>query len=148
MSRKSAREAAVHMLFEYGYNASCVDEILSHRFSPEFLETVKEDFALYTDIGAAQEEYVRQVVQGTVVKLEEIDENIKKNSIGWDLRRISRVAMAIMRVAIYEAKYMDEIPPSVAINEAVEIAKKYETAETVAFINGVLGSVVREEPKA
>ena len=147
MSRKSAREAAVHMIFEYGYNASCVEDILEHRFSPEFLATVKEDFELYSDIGNTQRKYVREVFEGTVEKLDEIDAAIKKNSIGWDLRRISRVAMAIMRVAIYEAKYMDEIPPSVAINEAVEIAKNYEPAETVAFINGILGSVVREEPK-
>lgn len=148
MSRKSAREAVVHMIFEYGYNASCVEEILQHKFSPEFLETVKEDFSLYSDIGEAQHEYVRKVFSGSAEHLEEIDACIKKNSIGWDPRRISRVAMAIMRVAIYEAKYMDDIPASVAINEAVEIAKKYETAETVAFINGVLGGVVREEPEA
>jgi len=147
MSRKSAREAAVHMIFEYAYNASCVEEILEHRFSPEFLATVKEDFALYSDIDAAQQEYVQQVFRGSAERLEELDELIRRNSIGWDPRRISRVAMAIMRIAIFEAKFMDEIPPSVAINEAVEIAKKYETAETVAFINGVLGSVMREEPK-
>lgn len=147
MSRKSAREAAVHMIFEYAYNTGCVEEILEHRFSPEFLATVKEDFALYSDIDNTQRKYVREVVEGTVSKLDEIDELIRKNSIGWDLRRISRVAMAIMRVAVFEAKHLDEVPPSVAINEAVEIAKKYEPAETVAFINGILGSIVREEPK-
>ncbi len=148
MSRKSAREVAVHMIFEYGYNASCVDEILQHKFSPDFLDTVKEDFSLYSDIEGAQQEYICKVFRGSAEHLEEIDAYIKKNSIGWDPRRISRVAMAIMRVAIYEAKYMEDIPASVAINEAVEIAKKYETAETVSFINGVLGSVVREEPEA
>ena len=148
MSRKSAREVAVHMIFEYGYNANCVEEILEHKFSPEFMATVKDDFALYSEVGESQVEYVKQVFRGSAVHLEEIDACIKKNSIGWNPQRISRVAMAIMRVAIYEAKYMDEIPPSVAINEAVEIAKKYEPAETVAFINGVLGGVVREEPEA
>lgn len=147
MSRKSAREAAVHMIFEYAYKASCVEEILEHRFSPEFLATVKEDFDLYADIEEVQRDYIRQVLEGTVARLDEIDALIKKNSIGWDPRRISRVAMAIMRIAIFEAKFLDEVPPSVAINEAVEIAKKYEPAETVAFINGILGSVVREEPK-
>lgn len=147
MSRKSAREVAVHMIYEYGYQASGIEEILAYRFSPEFLETVREDFSIYTDIDDTQRAYIRRVVQGVEANLAQIDESIKKHSIGWNLKRISRIAMAIMRVAVFEANYLEEIPPSVAINEAVEIAKKYASSETVAFINGILGSVVREEPK-
>ena len=60
------------------------------------------------------------------------------------MNRISRIAMAIMRVAVYESKFSDDVSESIAINEAVEISKKYDTAETASFINGVLGSIVRE----
>ena len=75
----------------------------------------------------------------------ELDGYIAKYAKGWNFARIPLVASAIMRVAMFEILYMEEIPNGVAINEAVEIAKKYETAETVKFMNGILGSFVREE---
>ena len=70
---------------------------------------------------------------------------IEKYARGWRLERISRVAAAIMRCAMCEILYMDDVPNAAAINEAVELAKGYEEPETVAFINGVLGSFVRGE---
>ena len=78
----------------------------------------------------------------------ELDADIEKYAKGWRFERISLVASAIMRVAMYEMLYMADIPAGVAINEAVEIAKKYETPETVKFINGILGSFVRAEISA
>ena len=68
-----------------------------------------------------------------------------KYSKGWSFARIPLVASAIMRVAMYEILYMPDIPHGASINEAVEIAKKYETPETVKFINGILGTFVRQE---
>ena len=65
--------------------------------------------------------------------------------MGWSFARIPRMAAAVMRTAMYEVLYMPAIPNSAAINEAVEIAKKYEPAEVVSFINGILGSFVRAE---
>ena len=65
--------------------------------------------------------------------------------MGWKFERIPLVASAIMRVAMYEILYMPEIPNAAAINEAVEIAKKYEDEKVVAFLNGILGSFVRQE---
>ena len=75
----------------------------------------------------------------------ELDGYIAKYAKGWSFSRIPLVASAIMRVAMYEILYMQDVPNSAAINEAVEIAKKYETPETVKFINGILGSFVRQE---
>ena len=77
--------------------------------------------------------------------LAELDGYIAKYAKGWSFARIPLVASAIMRVAMYEMLYMPEIPNGAAINEAVEIAKKYETPETVKFMNGILGSFVRQE---
>ena len=75
----------------------------------------------------------------------ELDGYIAKYAKGWNFARIPLVASAIMRVAMYEILYMPDIPNGVSINEAVEIAKKYETPETVKFMNGILGSFVRQE---
>ena len=75
----------------------------------------------------------------------ELDGYIAKYAKGWNFARIPLVASAVMRVAMYEILYMPDIPNGAAINEAVEIAKKYETPETVKFINGILGTFVRQE---
>ena len=75
----------------------------------------------------------------------ELDGYISKYAVGWSFSRISRMAAAVMRVAMYEILYMPEVPAGAAINEAVEGAKRYETPETAAFINGILGSFVRGE---
>ena len=78
----------------------------------------------------------------------ELDHYICQYSHGWKINRISRTAWAVLRCAMYEILYMPDIPDGVAINEAVEIAKKYETPEVVKFMNGILGSFLREEVKA
>ena len=95
--------------------------------------------------GGKQSEYIRSVVEGVAQHAPELDEFIARYARGWSFERIPLVASAIMRVAMYEMLYRDDIPNSVAINEAVELAKKYETPETVRFINGILGSFVRSE---
>ena len=78
----------------------------------------------------------------------ELDSYIERYAKGWRFDRISLVASAIMRVAMFELMYMPDIPHGVSINEAIEIAKKYESPETVKFMNGILGSFLREEIKA
>ena len=75
----------------------------------------------------------------------ELDGYISKYAIGWSFARISRMAAAIMRVAMYEILYMPDIPASAAINEAVELAKRYDSPEAASFVNGILGSYVRKE---
>ena len=83
------------------------------------------------------------------VPMNELDELIGRYARGWKSERISRTARAILRIALCEILYMDEIPAAVAINEAVELDKKYDEPETVAFVNGVLGGFMRgETPEA
>ena len=84
-------------------------------------------------------------MRGVADHAPELDGYIAKYAKGWNFARIPLVASAIMRVAMYEILYMQDIPNGAAINEAVEIAKKYETPETVKFMNGILGTFAREE---
>ena len=78
---------------------------------------------------------------GIFDNLSDIDAKITENLRGWKLNRISKVSLSLMRIAVYEMLYMDDIPHSVSINEAVTLAKKYSTQDDSSFINGVLGSV-------
>ena len=91
------------------------------------------------------DEYVKKVFFGVYENVNDIDEIISQNAVGWSIKRITKTALAILRLAIYEIKYYDEIPVSVAINEAVELAKKYSTPEDASYINGLLGTVVRSK---
>ena len=144
MSRTAAREVAVHIVYDFGFNNEIGSESLNYFLSDDFAKSISDDTEIYSQVGSSQHAYIIEVVNGVAEKRDEIDELIKKYSVGWNLNRISRIAMAIMRVAVYESKYLDEVSEKIAINEAVEIAKKYDSAETVSFINGILGSIVRE----
>ena len=138
MSRKAAREVAVHIVYDFGFDNEIGTESLNYFLSDDFAKSISADTEIYSHA------YILGIVNGVSDKREEIDELIKKYSVGWNLNRISRIAMAIMRVAVYESKYVEDVSEKIAINEAVEIAKKYDSAETVSFINGILGSIVRE----
>ena len=84
-------------------------------------------------------------MQGVFSHGPELDDYISRYAVGWSFARIPRMAAAIMRTAMYEVLYVPDVPNAAAINEAVEIAKRYETQEVVSFVNGILGSFVRAE---
>ena len=95
-----------------------------------------------------QKQYICRLVSGVAEHAAELDADIEKYAKGWRFERMSLVASAIMRVAMFELlETAPDIPHGVAINEAVQIAKKYESPEVVRFINGILGSFLREEIK-
>ena len=81
----------------------------------------------------------------TYEQLEQIDNVIEKYAIGWKKQRLSKVTLSVLRLAICEILFVDSVPFSVSANEAVELAKKYATAEDASFINGILGSFIRSE---
>ena len=97
-----------------------------------------------------QRAYITALVEGVAGHVNELDGYIEKYSRGWKLNRISRTALSVLRCALYEILYMDEedVPDSVAVNEAVELAKGFDEPETVSFINGILGSFLRERETA
>ena len=146
MVRNTAREIAIHLSYELSFTSKQIDALLDERLTKESFEILKEEDSLYQEVpNAKQAEYIRRLVKGVNEHAAELDGYIEKYAKGWKFSRIPLVASAIMRVAMYEILYMQDIPNSAAINEAVEIAKKYETPEIVKFINGILGTFVRQE---
>jgi N utilization substance protein B len=87
--------------------------------------------------------FSQEIIRGTLDKLEYIDRLLQSNITGWTKERIAKVDLAILRLALYEILFRDDIPESVSINEALELAKKYSTDESSGFINGVLGKIIR-----
>ena len=149
MTRNTAREIAMHLAFELSFTDLPIGEFLDHYLSEEkFAELAPECDVYAQRPSAKQEAYIRRLVSGVAEHAAELDAYIEKYAKGWRFERISLVASAIMRLAMYEIMYMPDIPHGVAINEAVQIAKKYESPEVVKFINGILGSFARGEGKA
>lgn len=148
MTRNTAREIAIHLIYELNFTEKTPEELLSERLSEESFAALAEEDELYAAApDAIQSAYIRRLVTEVAAHTPELDGYIAKYAVGWNFSRIPLVAAAIMRVAMGEILYLPDIPTGVSINEAVEIAKKYETPETVKFINGILGSFVRQEQK-
>ncbi|MBE6777195.1 MAG: transcription antitermination factor NusB [Ruminococcaceae bacterium] len=129
MTRREAREEAFILIFEKQFNEASAEEIL------ELAQEVRD---------LKPNDYIKSVFFGVYDNLLTLDNIISENAIGWKIGRIAKVALCILRLAIYEIKYMDDIPVSVSINEAVELAKKYATKEDASFINGILSSVEKK----
>ncbi len=126
MKRRIAREEAFILIFEKQFNSAPVEEIL------EIANEVRD---------LKPDEYINTVFKGVYDNLEELDNIISEKAIGWKISRISKTSLCVLRLAIFEIKFMEDIPVSVSINEAVELAKKYASPEEASFINGILSSV-------
>ena len=146
MTRSNAREIAVQLIFSLGFGNLSAQEVLDSQLTTERFAELAEENALYAQFpNEKQQQYIRDLVQGVFSHGPELDDYISRYAVGWSFARIPRMAAAIMRTAMYEVLYMPDIPNAAAINEAVEIAKRYETQEVVSFVNGILGSFVRAE---
>lgn len=145
MKRSTAREIAVRLCFIISETSESPEVILSDMFEDDHYMTLKEEDELFAEKPGKQLEYISEVVRGVGLHNAELDEYVERYSEKWDFDRISRTALAIMKTAMYEVLYMPEVPNGVAINEAVELAKKYEEPEVVPFINGILGAFVKGE---
>ena len=129
MRRSKVREHIFKMLFSIGFDAADADEQIEL-----YLEQVEE---------ASEEErgYMRKKVKDIAAHEEEIDAMINEHTTGWKTGRMNKVDLSILRLAVYEMKWDDEVPVKVAINEAVELAKNFSGDEAPAFVNGVLGKL-------
>ena len=146
MTRTVAREISVQIGYSLADKYDNVEEVLESFFDKEYYATLGAENELFVEYpGKKQLEYIKKVVEGTINHREELDACIEKYSKGWKISRISRTALSILRTALFEVLYVDDVPDSVAINEAVELSKGYEDQETVSFINGILGSYMRGE---
>ena len=131
MKRKKAREEVVKLVYQMNM-LSDANEVLDVYVT---LNNVKEN-----DLA-----YIEGTVKGVEEHLEEIDAKISSNLKNWTIDRISQVSLAAMRVAVYEMLYTEDVPTSVAISEAVQIVTGYDDPDNASFVNGVLGSISREE---
>ena len=104
-----------------------------------------ENFEIYEENIESVGDYARSIALGVEEKKDNLDELIEKYSKGWKVKRLPKVNLAILRLAAYEILFVDDVPESVAINEAVELAKKYSGESDYSFINGVLGALVKSE---
>lgn len=146
MTRNTAREIAVHMVFTLSFEDINGEQLLDSQLTRERFEELAPDMPLYTQYpNEKQEQYIRELVRGVFAHGPELDDYISRYAVGWSFARIPRMAAAIMRTAMYEVLYMPDVPNAAAINAAVEIAKSYEPQEVVSFVNGILGTFVRAE---
>jgi len=144
MTRKTAREIAIQLCFAAAATGEEASKTLDRFFEKEHYESLAREDELYTQYpDESQMSYIRNLVSLIDEHRDEIDAQIRKYSRGWRVERISKTALAVLRCALCEIMYMEDIPDSAAINEAVELAKGYDEPDTVAFINGVLGGYMR-----
>ncbi len=130
-ARRKAREAALQMLYQLDAQRQPIASDLSEFWAmgshpPEVME------------------YAERLVRAVCENLATIDAAIQRSSENWSLHRMDRVARSLLRLAACELLYMDDVPPKVAINEAVEIAKRYGAGDTAPFVNGILDRIMRE----
>lgn len=129
MTRHESRQEAFCLLFEKTFTDMDIDQIIQG--ATETRELSVNNFTL-------------QLAKGTVEHLDEIDALIESKLKNWKLSRISKVSLSILRMAVYELKYLADVPSSVTINEAVELAKQYASEDDYSFVNGVLGNIAKE----
>lgn len=132
MSRRSARKNAFFLLFQMDFSEAAEFEQVKELFFAEKEEPVEE----------GEKTFILSEVEGVHAHMEEIDAVLAQSAKGWDLARMNKVDLAILRLAVYEMKFA-ETPVGVAINEAVELAKKFSSDEAPGFINGVLGKAAQ-----
>lgn len=144
MTRANARELAVHLIYGRDFTGEEPEEVVSVRLAKEYYAKLSEENDVYAERPSrAQMAYLDKVVAGVANRAEDLNEQIQKYSIDWDISRISRLTRAIMQLAIYEILYVEDVPVGVAISEAVRLAKKYDGDDTGSFVNGILGAFAR-----
>lgn len=129
INRFKQREQAFFLLFQHQFKLTIDEEDDAIQLYSENVEEVGN--------------YAKELYNGVIENQGEIDDIITSFSNGWKITRIPKVNVAILRLAIYEMKYVESVPNSVAINEAVELCKKYSSKEDSSFVNGILGSYSR-----
>ncbi len=132
MGRRASREAAMKLLYQL--------EIQKDDRS-EQIETALEDGSLTDN----DKKYIRSIVDGVEEKTALLDCIIEKYAMGWKISRLSKIDLSVLRIGIYEILFREDIPFSVSVNEAVELAKKYSNEDAGAFVNGLLAKVSKDD---
>ena len=147
MTRRNARELAVHLIYAREFTGEEPEKIVESRLDKTYYSNLAEENQVYSDRPSkAQVAYLDHVVSGVANRSDDLNEKIQQYAIGWDISRISKLARTIMQLAMFEILYVSDVPTGVAISEAVRIAKMYDGDDTGAFVNGILGAFARELP--
>lgn len=133
MTRKELREHIFKMVFQIEFNEAADMQEQLDLYLEELENAVDKDI-----------DYIKNKYEAIAARTEEIDVILNETSSGWKTTRMNKVDLAILRLAVYELKWDEDIPKGVAINEAVELAKKFSSESAPAFINGVLAKIVEE----
>ncbi|EAD9708830.1 transcription antitermination factor NusB [Listeria monocytogenes] len=127
MKRREAREKALQALFQIELNEMSLDQAIKNIMEDE------------------QDDYMEKIVEGVMANKAEIDAIIEPNLDNWRIDRLSKVDLSLLRLSVYEIKYLDDVPNRVSLNESIEIAKIYSDEKSSKFINGVLANIAPED---
>jgi len=146
MTRADARELAVHLIYGRDFTGEEPEEVVALRLNKEYYAKLSAENEIYNERPSRKQLlYIDTVVAGVANREEELNQQIQKYSIGWNVSRISRLTRAVLQLALYEILYIEDVPAGVAVSEAVRLAKKYDGDDTGSFVNGILGSFVRAQ---
>lgn len=144
MTRGNARELAVHLIYGRDFTGEEPEQVVSARLDKAYYKNLEAENDVYAERPSRMQlRYLDMVVSGVANREEELNAQIRKFSIGWDISRISRLTRCVLQLAMFEILYVEDVPTGVAISEAVRLAKKYDGDDTGAFVNGILGSFAR-----
>ena len=144
MTRANARELAVHLIYGRDFTGEEPEQVVACRLAKEYYAKLSEENEVYAERPSRNQiAYLDKVVSGVANRADDLNAEIQKYSIGWDVSRISRHTRAIIQLAIFEILYVEDVPTGVAVSEAVRLAKKYDGDDTGSFVNGILGSFAR-----
>ena len=144
MKRADARELAVHLIYGREFTGEEPAEVINTRLNKEYYLGLSQENEVYSERpNRSQMQYIDTVVAGVANRAEQLNAEIQKYAIGWDVKRISKLTRCVMQLAMFEILYLEDVPTGVAVSEAVRLAKKYDGDDTGAFVNGILGSFAR-----
>ena len=147
MNRREARELVLHLIFAGEYTGNGGAQLLED-VNEENFQSLESEYDLYKKMPSEnQQEYIQRAVTGVMEHLYELDDYIEKYAKGWNIARISRISKCILRLSMYEVLYLS-IPVGASVNEALELAKKYDSEEAAGFINGIMGAFMEHEVQA
>ena len=145
--RRKGREIALQILYQADWERQ-MDPQEMEEFATRALEEYEKDLAPANSVEDPElRDFIRDLVTGVLQRRSRVDEIIKRFSKGWKIQRMAMVDRNILRLGIYELCFHPDMPPKVAINEAVELAKRFGDANSPAFVNGILDSVYRKHCK-
>ena len=134
MVRSKLREHVFKMLFQIEFNDA-----------EDMFERLRNYFELLEDAADKDREYIQAKYGAVAARVPEIDSMLNEIAKGWKTSRMSKVDLTVLRLAVYEMKWDEDIPEGVAINEAVELAKRFGGENSSSFVNGILGKLAKQE---